>query len=114
MGGTLWWMAPEVVKHEPYGNKVDIWSLGITLVEMKQTDPPYMAEERSIVRDLIAIIGTPTLLHPDHWSKDLIHFLSVCLVVDVVSRASATELLEHEFLQNALEPGRLGELVSTT
>ncbi|XP_063997419.1 serine/threonine-protein kinase PAK 3-like [Pogoniulus pusillus] len=99
--GTPHWMAPEVVKREPYGPKVDIWSLGITAIEMAEGEPPYSHEQYSRVGTLIATKGSPELQNPGQLSAELLDFLQHCLEVDVQRRWSAKELLEHPFVTAA-------------
>ena len=104
-------MAPEVVKQKPYGSKVDIWSLGIMAIEMIEAEPPYLNEEPLKALYLIATNGTPRLKKPDKLTKDLKAFLAVCLCVDVKSRASAAELLSHDFLKNGCSLVSLADLL---
>ncbi|KAK5121961.1 hypothetical protein LTR85_004533 [Meristemomyces frigidus] len=111
MVGTPYWMAPEVVKQKEYGSKVDIWSLGIMAIEMIESEPPYLNEEPLKALYLIATNGTPRLKKPERLSKELKAFLSVCLCVDVKSRATAEELGRHEFLQHGCSLASLSELL---
>ena len=94
---TMAYRAPELFDVKTgvtIDEKVDIWSLGIMAIEMIENEPPYLDEEPLKALYLIATNGTPTLKKPDALSRELKGFLSVCLCVDVKSRATADELLE--------------------
>uniref|UniRef100_A0A7N6FHT3 non-specific serine/threonine protein kinase n=1 Tax=Anabas testudineus TaxID=64144 RepID=A0A7N6FHT3_ANATE len=97
--GTPYWMAPEVVmcetsKDRPYDYKADIWSLGVTLIELAQIEPPN--HEMNPMRVLLKIAKSdpPTLMQPSRWSPEFNDFLKRCLDKNVDSRWSATQLLQ--------------------
>ncbi|XP_059692950.1 serine/threonine-protein kinase PAK 3-like [Haemorhous mexicanus] len=100
MVGTPCWMAPEVVRGEPYGPKVDTWSLGIVGIEMAKGEAPYIRETSDRANYLIAKRGVPNL-HNLRLAPGLCEFLGCCLQMDVDRRGSAKELLQHPFLQSA-------------
>ncbi|KYO40618.1 STE20-like serine/threonine-protein kinase isoform X1 [Alligator mississippiensis] len=101
--GTPYWMAPEVVmcetsKDRPYDYKADVWSLGITLIEMAQIEPPH--HELNPMRVLLKIAKSdpPALAQPSKWSSDFKDFLKKCLEKNVDARWTATQLLQHPFV----------------
>jgi len=105
--GTPFWMAPEVIGAEGSDNgydfKADIWSLGITALEMAETRPPYADKHYIKAMTLIHQNDPPKLKHPRKWSGPFQDFLDKCLTKDPAQRSSAAELLEHPFITSAIE-----------
>ncbi|XP_060570068.1 serine/threonine-protein kinase PAK 3-like [Ruditapes philippinarum] len=92
------YMAPEVVARRPYDYKIDIWSYGITLIEIIDGEPPYIHEEGARAMKLIKRNGRPSINKYDQLSDGLKSFIDTCLVVDASHRGTARDLLNHEFL----------------
>ncbi|XP_033234903.1 serine/threonine-protein kinase 10 isoform X2 [Drosophila pseudoobscura] len=106
--GTPYWMAPELVlcetfRDNPYDHKVDIWSLGITLIELAQMEPPN--SEMSPMRVLLKIQKSepPKLEQPSRWSKEFNDFLKKSLVKDPQLRPTSDVLVQHSFINRDLD-----------
>lgn len=98
--GSPYWMAPEVIKGIAYNNKADIWSLGITCIEMCEGQPPYYHIPPT--RAMFVISTKPPRGISDNMidqvSKDFSGFVAKLLSVDATSRPSAQNLLMDEFM----------------
>ena len=96
--GTPFWMAPEVIQENGYDGRADVWSLGITAIELAEGQPPYYHIHP--MRAIFMIPGRPppTLKEPSKWSDDLVDFVRVCLTKLPEQRPSSHELLSHPFL----------------
>ncbi|XP_070984196.1 serine/threonine-protein kinase PAK 6-like [Oncorhynchus clarkii lewisi] len=109
--GTPYWMAPEVISKSPYSTEVDVWSLGIMVVEMVDGEPPYFSETPVAAMRRLRDEPAPTVRNTTQVSPVLKDFLNRMLTRDPVERASATDLLEHPFLLQSGSPQCLVPLV---
>lgn len=99
--GTPFWMAPEVIQETGYGVLADIWSLGITCIEMAEGRPPYHKIHPMRAIFMIPTKPSPKLENESLWSKNFINFLARCLTKDPAERPSAEVLLNDPFILNS-------------
>ena len=98
--GTPLWMAPEVFLTRTYTTAVDIWALGVVVIEMAEGRPPYHKLDRKSALKEICSKGC-FLQHPSEFSDTMQDFVSRCLDKQVSRRASSEELLAHPFIRLA-------------
>eukprot|EP00768_Dysnectes_brevis_P006888 gnl/Dysnectes_brevis/5608_a8162_432.p1 GENE.gnl/Dysnectes_brevis/5608_a8162_432~~gnl/Dysnectes_brevis/5608_a8162_432.p1 ORF type:complete len:532 (-),score=65.61 gnl/Dysnectes_brevis/5608_a8162_432:208-1740(-) len=104
--GSPYWMSPEVIQQAGYNSSADIWSLGITVIEMATGEPPL--RHLHPMRALMAIPRRDPPQLPGHFDSDLRDFVSQCLQLNPKTRPSASQLLEHPLITKSKKHQKAG------
>lgn len=120
--GTPYWMAPEVIlamDESYYDARVDIWSLGITCIELSEGKPPLFNMNAMAALYHIAQNESPRLGEGDdvcdmQWSTSFKDFIACCLIKNHLDRPNSTELLKHPWMVEAEPETVLSILVART
>ena len=114
--GTPYWMAPEVIlamDEGQYDGKVDVWSLGITCIELAERKPPYFNMNAMSALYHIAQNESPTLSDPA-WSDVFRHFVDACLQKNPLERPTSERLCQHQFVARIPARTILLDLIART
>ncbi|CAH1176110.1 unnamed protein product [Phaedon cochleariae] len=106
--GSPCWIAPEVVIAENngdggYDSRADVWSIGITVIELGDGKPPLQDMHPTRALFQIATNPPPTVSKLSNWSENYHDFINECLVKNYDHRPYSIELIEHPFLQQVPE-----------
>eukprot|EP00550_Attheya_septentrionalis_P004009 CAMPEP_0198289310 /NCGR_PEP_ID=MMETSP1449-20131203/7537_1 /TAXON_ID=420275 /ORGANISM="Attheya septentrionalis, Strain CCMP2084" /LENGTH=707 /DNA_ID=CAMNT_0043987617 /DNA_START=41 /DNA_END=2164 /DNA_ORIENTATION=- len=97
--GSPFWMAPEVIRESHYDGRADVWSLGITTIEMAEGAPPHSNLNPLRAIFVIPTKPAPTLADPDNWSPEMLDFIRCCCKKDPSQRHDSAMLSSHPFVK---------------
>jgi serine/threonine protein kinase len=84
--GSPYWMAPELINMQKYNKSIDVWSLGITCIELAEYEPPYINYDKNEALEKIKKNPPRGLSHPNQWSNEFNQFVRSCLNVNKFKR----------------------------
>ncbi|KAG5481952.1 hypothetical protein LSCM1_05664 [Leishmania martiniquensis] len=96
--GTALWMAPEALTEKDYDSRADMWSLGITTIELAEGQPPYLGMHIARAVFFIPLNDPPTLHAKERWSPQMHVFVRRLLTKDKELRPSAATMLMDSFV----------------
>ncbi|XP_021374668.1 serine/threonine-protein kinase TAO3-like isoform X2 [Mizuhopecten yessoensis] len=114
--GTPYWMAPEVIlamDEGQYDGKSDVWSMGITCIELAERKPPLFNMNAMSALYHIAQNDPPTLAGGE-WSDSFRHFVDSCLAKLPCDRPSSSDILKHHFLEGTGPSSVIIDLIQRT
>ncbi|XP_063696717.1 serine/threonine-protein kinase Tao [Culicoides brevitarsis] len=114
--GTPYWMAPEVIlamDEGQYDGKVDVWSLGITCIELAERKPPYFNMNAMSALYHIAQNDAP-MLQAQEWSDEFRDFVELCLKKSPIDRPTSAKLISNYFVSRPRSPNCLMDLIART
>merc|ERR1719343_333606 len=114
--GSPYWMAPEVIRESHYDGRADVWSLGITCIEMAEGAPPHANLNPLRAIFVIPTKPAPTLADPDGWSPEMLDFVGACCQKDASQRRDSASLSTLPFIRQdvmALRAMHSGEVPTT-
>lgn len=113
--GTPYWMSPELItamEDGVYDGKTDMWSLGITSIELAETKPPLFHMNAMSALYHIPQDPPPRLQQPELWSRDFCMFIECCLQSSPADRASSEAALSHPFVARERPQSTVTDLIA--
>lgn len=101
--GAPFWMAPEVILEKKYDGRADVWSIGITVIELAESRPPNSHINPMRALFLIPKSPPPSLKKPKSYSDEMNLFVKECLTVNMNKRPTSTQLKKKPFIENELK-----------
>ncbi|XP_035568047.1 nik-related protein kinase isoform X2 [Canis lupus familiaris] len=111
--GTPYWMAPEVIDcdedpRRSYDYRSDVWSVGITAIEMAEGAPP-LCNLQPLEALFVILRESAPKVKSSGWSRKFHNFMEKCMIKNFLFRPTSANMLHHPFVQNIKNEGHVVE-----